>query len=179
MANRAGSGESGFTLVELMVALLVGLLVVLGASQLFISSKQSFDRMGVLALRQESLRFVVDIVSLDIRSSGIEHIDDSKDKELELGYTTRTSDPYCNDSGDDLIMVRYSYSGGEIRVKYDCGDGWVGPQSLVSGLDDADFVYHEGQGFVDVFLKFSEIPGESLEARSFTFRVANREGVTR
>lgn len=169
--------ERGFTLVELMVALLIGLLVILGASQIFLSARQSFVSMEALALRQESLRFVVDVVALDIRSSGVENINDDASKQLDLGYTTRTADPYC--TGVDLVSVRYSFFEGDVRVEYNCGSGWVGPQVLISGLDDADFVYNEAKGYVDVYLDFPQMPGEEQSATSFVFRVANREGVTR
>lgn len=170
--------QKGFTLVELMVALVIGLLIVFGASQLFVTSKASFNRMELLAERQESLRYFVDVVSLDIRSSGAETISDDNPGELELGYTTRTEDPYCV-SGGDLVEVKYSYLDGEILVDYDCGSGWVGAQPIVSGLEDADFIYVDSDGYVQVSLRFSPGLGDSVDDRSFEFLVANREGVTR
>ncbi|WP_431024541.1 PilW family protein [Halomonas sp. H5] len=170
--------QKGFTLVELMVALVIGLLIVFGATQLFVSTKVSFNRMGELAERQESLRYFVDVVSLDIRSSGVENISDDNSGELELGYTTRTEDPYCV-SGGDLVKVKYSYLGGEVLVDYDCGSGWAGAQPIVSGLEDADFIYVDSDGYVQVSLRFSPGLGDSVDDRSFEFLVANRESVTR
>ncbi|GKW49372.1 PilW family protein [Halomonas sp. NCCP-2165] len=180
MISRKGmtSHQGGFTLVELMVALVIGLLIVFGASQLFVTSKMSFNRMESLAERQESLRYFVDVVSLDIRSSGVETISDDNLNELELGYTTRTEDPYCV-SGGDLVKVKYSYLDGDVLIDYDCGSGWVGAQPIVSGLEDADFVHVESDDYVQVFLRFSPFPGETVADGSFEFWVANREGVTR
>lgn len=61
--------SDGFSLVELMIALVVGLIVILGAGQLFFMSLQSFGRMDSLAQRQESLRYIVDVMSDDVRSA--------------------------------------------------------------------------------------------------------------
>ncbi|PXX94911.1 PilW family protein [Halomonas sp. LBP4] len=170
--------EGGFTLVELMVALALGLLVVFGATQIFVSSKQSFNRMEGLASRQESLRFFSDVVSLDIRSSAANKIDDSGDKVLVLEYTTRTEDPYCSAS-DDLVSVVYSYASGAVYVNYDCGSGWVGDQAVVDGLVDADFDYIDSDGYVIVDIEFAPIGAESVADKRFSFRVANRESVAR
>lgn len=176
--QRKKSWQKGFTLVELMVALVIGLLIVFGASQLFVTSKVSFNRMELLSERQESLRYFVDVISLDIRSSGVENISDDNPKELELGYTTRTDDPYCI-SGGSLVEVKYHYSGGDILFDYNCGSGWVGAQPIVSGIEDADFTHIDSDNYVQVFLRFSPDLGDSVEDRSFEFLVANREGVTR
>ncbi|HEY9816904.1 MAG TPA: prepilin-type N-terminal cleavage/methylation domain-containing protein, partial [Candidatus Obscuribacterales bacterium] len=61
--------QQGFSLVELMVALVISLLITLGAFQLFLVGKKSFDHELALAERQSSLRFLVDSISYDIRSA--------------------------------------------------------------------------------------------------------------
>ncbi len=171
--------EGGFTLVELMVALALGLLVVFGATQVFVASKQSFNRMEEQASRQESLRFFADVVSLDIRSSAANKIDDSGDKVLVMEYTERTEDPYCTSSTADLVSVIYSYSSGAVYVNYDCGSGFVGDQAVVDGLVDADFDYIDSDGYVIVDIEFAPIGAESVADKRFSFRVANRESVAR
>ena len=54
--RKKGNIQSGFSLVELMIALVIGLLILLGAGQLFVMSKQSYDQMAALAMRQQSIR---------------------------------------------------------------------------------------------------------------------------
>ncbi|MEQ6889687.1 prepilin-type N-terminal cleavage/methylation domain-containing protein [Halomonas sp. CS7] len=178
-SKRSYYHESGFTLVELMVALVLGLLVVLGATQVFLASKQSFNRMDEQASRQESLRFFADVVSLDIRSSAANKIDDTGDKVLVLEYTKRTKDPYCSSSTSDLVSVIYSYNSGAVYVNYDCGDGLVGEQAVVDGLVDADFDFISSDGYVAVDIEFAPIGAESVADKRFSFRVANRESVAR
>ncbi|MHB8482952.1 MAG: PilW family protein [Nitrospiria bacterium] len=59
--------KEGFSLIELMVAMVITLLVVYGVSTLYVSSKQAYridDRMSRL---QETGRFVASLVASDIR----------------------------------------------------------------------------------------------------------------
>ncbi|QMU61949.1 MAG: hypothetical protein GKR92_09675 [Gammaproteobacteria bacterium] len=59
--------EKGFSIVELMVALLLGLFLVSGVTGMYISSKQTYRMTDNLSRLQESLRFSLDFMSHDIR----------------------------------------------------------------------------------------------------------------
>lgn len=64
------SGQSGFTLIELMIGLLIGLIVLSGATYIFvITVKSSRDVMYSARLNQE-LAAAVSIISGDIRRAG-------------------------------------------------------------------------------------------------------------
>ncbi|MGB5442299.1 MAG: PilW family protein [Gammaproteobacteria bacterium] len=60
----------GFTLVELMIALLLGLILMAGVISIFMSSKQSYAAVHVLARLQENGRYGMDIISADLRRAG-------------------------------------------------------------------------------------------------------------
>lgn len=62
-------GSRGFSLVELMIAMVVGLVIVLGAGQIFIAGLQSFRQLDELSRRQETVRYVSDVMLDDIRSA--------------------------------------------------------------------------------------------------------------
>ncbi len=62
--------QNGFSVVELMVALLLGLFLVSGVTGMYISSKQTYRMTDNLSQLQESLRFSLDFVSRDIRMAG-------------------------------------------------------------------------------------------------------------
>lgn len=66
----AARGQGGFSLVELMVALVLGLLLVLAASNLFITNKQTYRTVENLSRVQESLRFAFDLLARDARMAG-------------------------------------------------------------------------------------------------------------
>ncbi|MGI9302110.1 MAG: PilW family protein [Gammaproteobacteria bacterium] len=61
----------GFGLVELMVALAISSLLLLGITQLFISSKDSYRIIEGLSRLQENARFAIDSLSRDLRQSGL------------------------------------------------------------------------------------------------------------
>jgi type IV pilus assembly protein PilW len=59
--------QKGFSIVELMVALLLGLFLVSGVTGMYVSSKQTFRMTDNLSRLQESLRFSLEFMSHDIR----------------------------------------------------------------------------------------------------------------
>lgn len=61
--------SKGFTLVEMMVALAIGLFVVAGAVQLFGVTKRNFDELELLSKRQQDIMFISDVISFDIRTA--------------------------------------------------------------------------------------------------------------
>lgn len=69
-ANSAPLNQRGVSLIELMIALLVGLLVVGGLLQVYLSSKQGYNAQEQLARMQESGRFGMDLITTDLRRSG-------------------------------------------------------------------------------------------------------------
>jgi len=65
-----GRGQTGFTLIELMAALVVGLILIGGVLQIFISSKKTYTVQEGLARLQENGRFALELLSRDIRIAG-------------------------------------------------------------------------------------------------------------
>ena len=64
------SKTQGFTLIEILIAMLIGLFLVAGVLQIFINSKQSYRMQEALARLQESGRFALDFLDRDIRMAG-------------------------------------------------------------------------------------------------------------
>lgn len=62
--------ERGFTLVELMISLVLGLLVLLGVGKVFVSLKVSFNELQGISERQELISYISNVVSFEARSSG-------------------------------------------------------------------------------------------------------------
>ncbi|MEH6565628.1 MAG: prepilin-type N-terminal cleavage/methylation domain-containing protein [Halopseudomonas sp.] len=61
---------AGFSLVELMVAMAVGLMLTLGVLQVFLASKESFALQQRSAAMQENARFLLGRLAQDIRLAG-------------------------------------------------------------------------------------------------------------
>lgn len=63
-------GIRGFSLVELMVALTIGLVILAAVSSLFVSSKQTYTTQDRLARLQENARFAMHFIVKDLRLAG-------------------------------------------------------------------------------------------------------------
>lgn len=66
----AGSNQRGFSLVELMVAITVGLILMTGVVQMFLSSKTVFSTQQGISRIQETGRLAMEFLSKDIREAG-------------------------------------------------------------------------------------------------------------
>jgi len=66
------STQYGFSLVELMIAMLIGLMLMSGIVSVFASSRKSFDLTQEISAIQESARFAMDALTNDIRMAGFQ-----------------------------------------------------------------------------------------------------------
>ncbi len=62
--------QKGFSLIELMIAITLGLLLMAGVLQIFLASKQTYTSNNALSRVQESGRFAIDFLTNDIRHAG-------------------------------------------------------------------------------------------------------------
>lgn len=69
-ARRIGP-QVGFSLVELMIALVLGLLVIGGATAVFLSNKQSYRSSQSLNQVQENSRIAFELLARDLRQAGL------------------------------------------------------------------------------------------------------------
>lgn len=72
LANRHphGAFERGLTLIELMVALVMGLVLIGGLASVFVANKQSYRHQEGLSQLQENGRFALAVLERDIRRAG-------------------------------------------------------------------------------------------------------------
>lgn len=62
--------QKGMTLIEIMIALLIGLFLMGGVIQIFLSTKQSYRMQDNLSRLQENARFAMETLSHDVRLAG-------------------------------------------------------------------------------------------------------------
>lgn len=60
----------GFSMVELMIALIITLILLAGIGQIFLSSKKSYTIQGSLSRIQDSGRYAMDVLTQDLRRAG-------------------------------------------------------------------------------------------------------------
>ena len=80
-------GHAGFTLIELMVAMVLGLLIIVGVLSVFLANKQTYGRSEELSLYQEKARFVSDLITQDIRQA-----DGTPCRKRDSSYTINPGD---------------------------------------------------------------------------------------
>ena len=66
--------QQGFSLVELMIAMLLGLLLLVGVVNLFLGSSQTYRLQEALFRVQESGRFALDIMQRDLLNAGFQNV---------------------------------------------------------------------------------------------------------
>ena len=64
------SGRRGFSIIELMVAMTIGLLLLAGLFYIYISAAQSSRLQGVMAVMQTNARYAFELIGVDIRMTG-------------------------------------------------------------------------------------------------------------
>jgi type IV pilus assembly protein PilW len=68
--NRRSSLESGFSLIELMVAMALSLVLLAGVLAIFASSRTTYETTDRLSRIQEGGRFALDVLVRDLRTAG-------------------------------------------------------------------------------------------------------------
>ena len=70
MYNNSKHKEAGLSLIELMIAMLVGLILIAGVLSIFISSRASYGINGAVGQIQENGRFALDFIRTATRKAG-------------------------------------------------------------------------------------------------------------
>lgn len=126
-ANRRGN--RGFSVVELIIALGLGLLVVAGIVQLFVGNTRTFEIVTAQARLQENARFAFDFIGRSVRSAGyfgcapeddktVRHLAGNVEFTPEFDYTRPVAgwDSVAGGYTPDLSRMPRSGTGGDVRV---------------------------------------------------------------
>lgn len=120
--------QSGFTLVELMIAMVLGLLVTAAVLAVFIQAKRSSIQNNGLARMQENARFAMQILSNDLKHADyfadlIEISDSLTNNIATIGTDcTGTASPWVTDLSGMDQRLQYQYKAASANAKYSCID---------------------------------------------------------
>ncbi|WP_217641046.1 PilW family protein [Halomonas saccharevitans] len=115
--------QSGFSLVELMVALLIGLVIILGAGQLFLTGFQNFQKIEELSDKQATLMFAADVLVREARrGEDVKH-----NYEVKVSQDGESCSLYDKDSNEPIVDGLSIEDGcdNNFNVEKDC-DGVTG-----------------------------------------------------
>jgi prepilin-type N-terminal cleavage/methylation domain-containing protein len=102
--------QSGFSLVELMVAILIGSLLIIGVTELFNSSFRSGLSNSELAKMQESGRIALEVIGADARRAGYRGCS-AADQELSLGSNGKLPDDAVTSTAATNVTFRFAAPG--------------------------------------------------------------------
>lgn len=107
--------QFGFTLVEIMVAMVIGLVITAGAGYLFISNKQTYEMAEAVARIQEAGRFALNKIAEDLRMAG--HLGCADPSQINvvandprLNVDDAFTAPVDFDPDTELLRIRYASS---------------------------------------------------------------------
>jgi len=113
----------GFSLVELMVALVITLILLAGIGQIFLSSKKSFVIQDSLGRMQENGRYAMETLAQDVRRAGFWGGNaDITTIEDHVGGTGKvaTDDGTCVDASWARMLTHRIFGKNDTRAGYSC-----------------------------------------------------------
>ncbi len=110
--------QQGFSLVELMIAMLLGLLLLVGVVNLFLGSSQTYRLQEALFRVQESGRFALDIMQRDLLNAGFQNVvsNSAQVRPRNKGITAVRG--FVNDTGIPAGFVRNGSTSEILRINF-------------------------------------------------------------
>ncbi|MCL1038491.1 prepilin-type N-terminal cleavage/methylation domain-containing protein [Shewanella submarina] len=94
--------QAGFTLIEVMISLSLGLIVMLGASQIFFSVNKAYTETQRFSGLQSDLSLISDILAADVREASAVSIVNDANGNSTLTLTLSSGDVVYNLAGGNL-----------------------------------------------------------------------------
>ena len=140
------SPNSGFSIVELLIALALGLLVVAGIVQLFVGNNRTYEVVNAQARLQENARFAFDFITRSARSAGY------------FGCAPETANVALNLVGNWNLIPEYNMP--------EPVDGWESNGNGTFSPDDLTTMPRSGAAEVNIHLTGNGIDRNELSDAS-------------
>lgn len=99
--NTTRARQRGVSLIELMVALTIGLILIAGASQIYVKSHATYETNDSIARLQETARYAMNVVETDVRMANFWGL--SKDPSDISGRANQIGDPRATVASGDPV----------------------------------------------------------------------------
>ena len=110
LSQRTVSRSHGFSLIELMISMVIGLILLAGVTTVFISAQQTSQTKRDLENAQEALRYAHQSISRIVRVGSIDDVSDSDTLIIRLNRNLATPD-CLGETDEDEVEVEYSLNG--------------------------------------------------------------------
>ncbi len=183
LKDRLKGTPAGFTLVEMLVALLIISIISGAAYSMFVSLSRSYTMQSVASGVQQRVRAAMDYMIRDIRMAGLDPVRTAgagiiSATAMTLQFTAdKNLDGDVNDAGEDIT---YNVTGGSLQLTDD-----QGTEVLTGNVSNFSFVYFDQNGavtttaadvrLVEISMTLQEPAGRGqLVSRNYSIRVRCR-----
>ncbi len=155
MINKVRNSQNGLSLIELMIAITLGIIIAAAMISLFVNSKQSYRVNENMSRLQENARFAVSFISRDLRMADYracvteDTLDDAISGGTLNGSDTVTIIYQSNDCDTANALATTVYSiqdpdgaGPRQRALFRSVDG-AAAQELVEGIENLQILFGE------------------------------------
>jgi len=143
-------GENGFTLAELLVAMVVGLLVMTAAYATYMTQTRAYKTNEAVTALQQNLRSAMYHLERELRMAGY---NPTVSQTVNFGFTnigantvTFTTDSNGNGALDTTETIIYARNGTNNTLTRDAG---AGAQPLAYDITNIAFVYRQADGVTE------------------------------
>lgn len=141
MSTGLNGRQRGITLVEMMVAMVVGLILLVGIVQLFVSNKQAYRIQEGANVLNENARYLMNQMQFDLRMA--DHWGGVEASEIEVDGDIAAIDPDCEGAAATLELAGVYGIDGEDASPLDCiPDSDYVPQSDIVIVRYAEPIRH-------------------------------------
>lgn len=145
--------DGGFTLIELMVSIAIGLVVLASVATTFISQTRAYSAQEQINQMEQNLRGALDIMSREIKMAGYKPNGGSVSGVVSYSSTALTIQADLDGDGAVLAsgtgsstayeQIVYSYDSVNKKITRQVGDGTV--TTLAENISAFSFTYYQSQ----------------------------------
>jgi len=154
------NNESGFTLVELLIAMTIGLIILTALSSTFLMQRKIYDVQEQVSEMVQTARAAMDMMTREIRMAGYDPTDAGFDgitydaNQLQIQANINDDEDIINADGsyDDNENITYTYydknSAYPYQIKRKTGNGNF--VSFAENIEAFPFVYLKADGVTEI-----------------------------
>jgi type II secretory pathway component PulJ len=163
--------KAGFSLVELILAMGISTLILIGIYSVFSITGKNFTTQNATASAQQSLRTAIGLMARDIRAAGLDPVDSDNfgfehATRTKIGVTADSIDGTGEFNGtvDDTNFERITYEFKDNQIEQILYGDADSAAPLIGNIDDVQFSYlaADNSDLIDYDLSPPRVPADEL-----------------
>ncbi|MBW2516473.1 MAG: prepilin-type N-terminal cleavage/methylation domain-containing protein [Deltaproteobacteria bacterium] len=166
--------KTGFSLVELIMAMGISMVILLAIYQVFTITSKNFTTQNVAANAQQSLRTAIGLMARDIRAAGLDPVD-SDNFGFEYAASTKIRITADGEDGSGVFngdideanfeRITYEFQSNQIVQTLYEGTASQNPAPLIANINNLAFSYFDSNNndLIDYGLSPPQVPADDLD----------------